>query len=372
MNKGLKALEQRVLDRGQCAACGACLSLCPYLRSYRGRIAKLHDCDLEEGRCFAYCPRTEVDLDEIYRHVYGASCEDVEIGPVRRILMARAKDALLREVGQNGGVVSALTDLALREGTIHAAILTRRDADLLPQGYIATNTKDVLACAGSSYVTGHTLEALNRGPWQGDERIGAVGLPCQVLALSRMRASQLDSRTPVDRVDLVIGLFCTWALDYKRFITFLRKRFGDRPISKLDITPPPERLLNVSVEGALNQVPLDEIRSFIRPSCQVCIDMTSEFSDISIGTVEGKEGWNTVVVRTEKGEALLHRAEAEGVIETESLPEDKLGHLKEASLLKKRRALDALRALGELEDAYLTLPPKMIDRILSETKEVTP
>jgi coenzyme F420 hydrogenase subunit beta len=372
VNRGLKALEEKVFEQDSCAACGACLSLCPYLRSWKGRVVKLDDCNLEEGRCFAYCPRTEVDLDKVYHKIFGKRYEEIEIGPFRKIMMARAKDPMWRKKAQTGGVVSALVDFALREKMIQAAVLTPRDGDLLPQGKIIKGRKEILSCAGSSYVSGPTLEALNKGPWKGEERIGIVGLPCQVLSLARMKASTLEKRTPIDQVDFVIGLFCTWALDYKPFMAFLRERTRGSAIKKLNITPPPERILEVTGDGQLHQIPVDDIRLFIRPSCRVCLDMTAELSDVSVGTVEGKKTWNTVVVRTEMGEKLLRQAKKAGVIETRALPEDNLNHLKEASLLKKRRALDALKERGGIEKAYFTLSADLVKRILSESGEVKP
>jgi coenzyme F420 hydrogenase subunit beta len=219
---------------------------------------------------------------------------------------------------------------------------------------------------GSSYVAGPTLEPLNREDWEGKERIGVVGIPCQILALAKMKTSPIEKRSPVDRVALVVGLFCTWALTYAPFIEYLRKRVDGARIQKLDITPPPERLLKVITDSKVWNIPLDEIRSFIMPTCGVCLDMTSELSDISIGTVEGEEGWNTVLVRTDRGDKLLGSAEAAGVIETQPLPEENLKHLKEASLLKKRRALSALEERGELNDGYLILSPEIIQQILSE------
>jgi len=372
MNRGLKGLEEKVLDRELCAACGACLSLCPYLRSWKGRVAKIDNCKLEEGRCFAYCPRTEVDLDEVFQRVFGKGYEDIEMGPVRKIVMARAKSRIWTKKAQTGGVVSALFDFALREGVVQAGILTPRDGDMLPQGKVITRRKEILRCVGSSYVAGPTLEALNRGPWNGKERIGIVGLPCQVLALARMKASKLEKRTPIDRVDLVIGLFCTWALDYKPFMAFLNERVGRRSIEKLNITPPPERILEVTAGNKLYRIPVDDIRPFIRPSCRVCMDMTAELSDLSVGTVEGKEGWNTVIVRTAIGENLLRRAKKAGIIETRTLPQNNLNHLIEASLLKKRRALGALNEKGGIEKGYFRLSAHLIKRILSEAKEAAP
>lgn len=371
VNRGLKALEEKVFSRDLCASCGACLSLCPYLRSWKGRVVKLDDCNLEEGRCFAYCPRTDIDLDEIYQGIFRKNYEEIEMGPFRKILMARAKDPLFKKKAQTGGVVSALIDFALREKMIQAGILTPRDGDLLPQGRIIKGRKEILSCAGSSYVSGPTLEALNRGPWKGEERIGVVGLPCQVLALARMKTSKLEKKTPIDRVALVIGLFCTWALDYKPFMAFLYDRVDGYSIKKLNITPPPERILEVTAGNKLYRIPVDDIRSFIRSSCRVCLDMTAELSDISIGTVEGKEGWNTVIVRTVEGEDLLKRAKNAGVVETRPLPKDNLSHLKEASLLKKRRALDALNEKGGMGKAYFTLSPNLIERVLTGTEGVT-
>ena len=190
MNKGLEALENQVLAKGLCAACGACVSLCPYLRSCQGRIVKLDSCDLEQGRCFAYCPRTEVAPEEILRTLFGDHDQDSQVGPVRRMMMARARDPVWAQKVQNGGVVSALTDFAITKGIIQSAILTGREDNLLPRGRIAVNREDILACAGSGYASGPTLEALNRGPWQGDERIGVVGFLVQLEHVHGMHLGQ--------------------------------------------------------------------------------------------------------------------------------------------------------------------------------------
>jgi coenzyme F420 hydrogenase subunit beta len=140
VDKGLKALEEKVFSRDLCAACGACLSLCPYLRSWKGKVVKLDDCNLEEGRCFAYCPRTEVDLNEVYQKIFGKNYEEIEMGPFRKIMMARAKDPILRKKAQTGGVVSSLIDFALQEKMIQAGILTPRDGDLLPESIIESSS----------------------------------------------------------------------------------------------------------------------------------------------------------------------------------------------------------------------------------------
>ncbi len=99
------------------------------------------------------------------------------------------------------------------------------------------------------------------------------------------------------------------------------------------------------------------------------MDMTSELSDLSVGTVEGVDGWNTIVVRTDRGEDLLHRALDAGVLESKPLPDENTQHLKTASVLKKQRALKALKERGEMEDGYIVLSSEIIQRILSYPTE---
>ncbi len=359
--RGLSALTERVLGRDLCTLCGACASLCPYLKGWRGRIAKLDECDLPEGRCFAYCPRTELDLDALNRAVFGRDYQDRVLGPTASIVAARAAEKAIRDRAQTGGVVSALVAFALESGLIGRAVLTRRGDDLLPRGAVAQTRKEVLACAGSSYVSGPTLETFNL--LDGDGAVGLVGLPCQVQALAKMRASPLEKKTPIEAVGLVIGLFCTWAFDWRPLAEFLTEKTGGRPIVGLDITPPPDRRLVVRTEDGSFDLPLDEVRPFIRPGCAVCLDMTAELADLSVGTLEGRPGWNTLIVRSETGRKLTEAALAAGVIETEELARDKLDHLKFASMLKKKRAVEALKARGQAEGGYLKPPPGMLAEI---------
>jgi coenzyme F420 hydrogenase subunit beta len=256
-------------------------------------------------------------------------------------------------------------DLALREGFAHAAILTERRANLLPEGRIVRDPGEILTLAGSGYVAGPTLEAFNTGSFEKEECIALVGLPCQVTALTKMRVSKMDRRPPVDQVVMVIGLFCTWALSYGPFIHYLNNRVGDARVRKMDITPPPERLVNVTTDSETFHIPVDEIRPFIRSGCGVCVDMTAELADLSVGMVEGRPGWNTIIVRTQAGEDLFVRAEEKGILETGPLHEGYLIHLREASRLKKLRAFNALKERGDADGGYLRMEDQMRRRIMS-------
>jgi len=311
-----------------------------------------------------------VNLETLHQEVFGQSYSNIEIGLFKQVKMVRASSPALRQKAQTAGVVSALMKFALKEGLINGAVLTHRTPDHLPLGKVIRRPNEILSCAGSSYVAGPTLQALNQGPWKDAERIGVVGTPCQVLAMRKMSVSPLKKTTPIDRVTLIVGLFCTWALTYDPFMKYLKNRVNGARIRKLDITPPPERLLKVITDNDQRwDIPLDEIRPFIRTTCGICLDMTSEFSDLSVGTVEGVQGWSTVIIRTDLGEKLLRQAEAARIVKSQPLPEENLKHLREASLLKKQRALLRLKERGELEDGYLTLSHELIGRILSKANE---
>ena len=367
--KGSQALQEEVRAQRLCALCGACAGLCPYHVPYRGRMVTLDDCTLAQGRCYAFCPRTPVDLDLLNQTVFGAPYPEGELGTAREVLMSRATDAALRSRAQYGGTVSSLASFALRTGLIDTAVLTGADSAMQPTGRAVRDEAGVLACAGSNFVASPTLETFNREAAGDARRIGVVATPCQTLALAKMRASPLENRNNIDKLALVIGLFCTWALRYDDFARFLAERVPLDQITKVDIPPPPAGVFEVYTDSKRVAIPIDQVRNFIRATCNFCPDMTAEFADVSVGAAEGVEGWNTLIVRSNAGAKLVEAARAEGVLETASLPEASLQHVKEASLLKKKRALSNIaETTGSRENLlYLEASREVLETFLSGT-----
>jgi len=62
-----------------------------------------------------------------------------------------------------------------------------------------------------------------------------------------------------------------------------------------------------------------------------------------VGMVEGIQDWNTLIVRTPAGKRFIDKAKKAGVINTKPLEQIRLEHLKEASSIKKKRAVDAIQ-----------------------------
>jgi len=325
------------------------------------------ECNLSQGRCYAFCPRTPADLDELSQTVLGVPYSDDGLGAYRKIVMTRATDAATRARAQYGGTVSALVSFALREGAIDSAVLTSSDEQMLPAGIAVRDEAGVLACAGSNYAAAPTLAAFNREAATDARRIGVVATPCQALALAKMRASPLPNGNHIEKLALVVGLFCTWALRYGDFIEFLQERTQLSEITKVDIPPPPAETFDVYGGASHTSIPLAEVRRFIRSTCDLCIDMTAELADFSVGSAEGVDGWNTLIIRSQAGEELVDAAVSSGALETAALPEENLEHLKQAALTKKKRALaNILGRTGDPDDLlYLNLSRKALERLLA-------
>jgi coenzyme F420 hydrogenase subunit beta len=366
--KGQQSLRAEVIDKGLCALCGACSGMCPYFAAYRGRMVALDDCAVDEGRCYGFCPRTSTDLDAVSNAVFGAEYDAGALGKTAEVLMTRSADDAVRSKTQYGGTVTALTAFALEGGFIDGAVLTRTDSSLLPSGTLARTAADVLSHARSNYVAAPTLAAFNREAGRGVlQRLGVVATPCQALALGKMRAAKLDNRGHVEKLSLVVGLFCTWALDYESFTHRLARESSPDRITKFDVPPPPANVFDIYSGSGKVSLPLDEVREFIRPSCNVCLDMTAEFADVSVGSAEGIEGWNTLIVRSERGMELVEAARKTGIIETGALPDANLNHLRSASIGKRRRALQSIRRMTGNDDdfGYLQMSAEMRDRLLA-------
>ena len=320
---GARELVAQVLDKGLCIGCGACVELCPYFKNRMGRTTMPFACDLARGRCYAYCPKTDAAAGEP--------------APYRQALAARAGEKARTNGVQDGGAVTALMTFALERGFIDGAVLTDRDG-LVPVPRLVTRADEVAACAGSKYTAAPTLAALNRGIKEGFGRLGVVATPCQASAVANLRSNPMDSAEFTDPVALVVGLFCTWALDTRPFVAFLEERMVVTSIRAMDIPPPPANVLVVTTDVGTVEFPLDDIRPLVPDACHECADMTAERADVAVGAMEGRPGWNTLIIRTDVGQTLVEQAIRAGWLETGEMPAANLEHLTEAAANKREGA----------------------------------
>lgn len=352
---GPNALMERVHKQNLCVGCGGCVDLCPYFKTYRGRTTQLFPCTLDQGRCHAYCPKAEVDLDHLARLRGAESYDPSPLGRFRQLWAARAGDRWAGKKAQSGGTVSALIAFALATGRIDTAVLTDRKG-MEPFPVLITRPEEVERCATSKYTAAPTLSVLNRAIREGRDRIGVVATPCQATAVAQLLANPLGMENFNDPVALVVGLFCTWALDTRKLMAFLSERLDPAAIVKMDIPPPPAEQLIIDTTKGRMEIPLSDIRPLVPDGCRICPDMTAEWADVSVGVLEDQPAWNTLIVRTAIGESLVKDAVAKGWLVLRELPDSNATHLTWAAANKKKRGLVKAQSDGFLNTDADTAP----------------
>jgi coenzyme F420 hydrogenase subunit beta len=163
------------------------------------------------------------------------------------------------------------------------------------------------------------------------EKIALVGTPCHMVAASKLeKFSDLLGDSPID---IKIGLFCMENFSY----SYMKKLLDQNNINMNDIKEcriEKNYLWFYLTEERIFKIPLNKAKSCIRKNCNICMDFTSQLSDISVGSVGSEEGWSTLLVRTDKGLDLLKDAENDNYIETK--PIDESG-IKMIEMLSKKK-----------------------------------
>jgi len=273
-----------------------------------------------------------------------------EIGAVKGFYITRATDEQIRKGAQHGGTVTALMMLALQEGIIDTAIIAEGGENFLHHGIAVNDPSEVKKRGKSKFIVSPTVAEFNRAAKGEAKKIGIVATPCQVLALAKMRLKPVPvDEGNIDKLKLVIGLFCGWALSWRRFVDLLREKTGLNAIAGMDI-PPQKHTLEVYAKDGTIEFSMEQVNSCIRGACHYCFDTTAEFSDISVGSARLPEGWeetrtwNQVIVRTQRGDDLVQLARARGLLEFREAPREALDELKNSAMEKKRTALKSIVA----------------------------
>lgn len=147
-----------------------------------------------------------------------------------------------------------------------------------------------------------------------ERRIAMVGTPCEIMAASKLK-HYTDSP-----IDVKLGLFCMENFSYKYFVNLLNE-YGLKmdDIEKFRIEKGYVSLL-LKTKDTIN-IPLSNAKRIIRKNCNICVELTSETSDLSIGSIGSEDGWSTVIVRTEKGEEIIEGALEQEFIEAKDFTE---------------------------------------------------
>ncbi|HOQ09729.1 MAG TPA: Coenzyme F420 hydrogenase/dehydrogenase, beta subunit C-terminal domain [Syntrophomonadaceae bacterium] len=324
-------LKAEVLSTSACALCGACLDWCPYLKNIEDHLVLRFDCPVEHGRCYSVCPRTLTDWQAINERYLADVPYDSDIGAYQTVFRVRRLQPIQDQ--QDGGTVSTLLQTALDNNMVEGVLITGSGDPLTPQPYLADQEEDIRKAAGSRFLASPSLRKIMEAREKGMEKLAVVGRPCQVQALRKMDYNKPADSPPLDV--LSIGLFCMWSLSWS-FKDYLASTYPDLTFLRMAI---PQHAVELYTNEGIKQIPVETVQSYIRPGCRYCLDMTSELADISVGAFEPEAGWNTVIVRTERGRELLDKAREANLLQIEEYPSEELERLRGASHNKKVRGL---------------------------------
>ena len=371
-----KFLKKYVLEEGLCTGCGACVGLCPYQVIYHDRTVQLHHCDLEDGKCYAFCPRTTTDLTALRKLLFEKDDLTPEIGAVKGYYFSQAVDPELRKIAQHGATVTALMELALAEGLIDSAIVSSRNQEFMQNGAIVNDRVTLRKNASSKFTVSPTIAAFNQLVTDDKGNIGVVATPCQALALTKMKLVKEDT-AKIDQLKLVVGLYCGWTLSAEKYTKLLlEKNIGVESITGMDI-PAGKNVLELYTNNDAKSIPFDEVQECIREACLYCMDSTAEYADVSVGSArfagnwEEVRHWNQLIVRTAKGRELVELAVKRGTLEVREASAESLKELKDAAANKKKQALkNIIQKSGSIKKLlYLDSRDPVVQKYL--TKKVS-
>jgi len=334
---GGRDLKNDILNTSLCALCGACLDWCPYIKNLDDNLVITFDCNVNDGRCYAACPRTKTDWKQVNNKFFDEMDWSDELGSLKKIYRVKSHEPVPGQ--QDGGTVSALMKTALEDNLTDALLLTRGQENMKPHTFIGTSLSDIEQAAGSKFLASTGIRKIMEASQRGIKRLLVVGRPCQIQALRKMQLHQAEQLQDMEII--TIGLFCMWSLSWD-FTGYLQDEYPGLDIKSMSI---PRHGVEIMTSEGVKIIPTEKVREYIRPGCRYCLDMTSELADISVGAFEAEAGWNTVIIRNSSGIGLLRKTVEQGRLEVEEFPYGELQLLKQASFNKKARNLNLIKEL---------------------------
>ncbi len=274
------------------------------------------------------------------------------LGTYKQVLKARSTDKEVQKISQDGGIATGLLKFALEEKIIDGAVVAGpSDEFWKPEPTVALTVDEILAAAGTKYTLSPNLWVVKEAVRQyGLEKAGIVTIPCQTMGLRKMQSYPIGVRFVADKIALDIGIFCTENFPFESLKTFIESKAGVSfdLVEKMDIG---KGKFWVHTADDLISFPIKETHGYEQNGCKICLDLVSELSDVSTGSIGAPDGWSTVLTRTESGDSIFSKAVEAGVIETQPADEGKFGlemltKLATSKKEKNQKEIDRRKELG--------------------------
>lgn len=367
MLRTIKTLQD-VVDWDLCTGCGACYYACSdgavslvNIESVGIRPRFNSSSCAECTKCLSICPGFNVDAETSTGVVLKQSEADHAFGPALEIWEGYAADPEIRYRGSSGGILSALALYCLeREGmafVLHTAMDQERP--WLNKTVCSRTRSELLERTGSRYAPASPCEGMAEIENSASPCV-FIGKPCDTAAAGMLRVD----RPELDKnLGLVLSFFCAGTPSTKGTLDLI-KSFDVRaddveavhyrgegwPGEFRVLYDGGSRKQSLSYEKAWGA--LTHYRSL---RCNLCPDGLGRVADISCGdawensTAAGEPGLSIVIVRTARGQEILHRAIASGYVKLQPVGSSSV-FAAQVNLLRRRTEifgrLAALRIFG--------------------------
>jgi len=316
-----------VFNAGVCCHCGWCSSVCPVNAIVVTSDTLEVDTDkcMKCGLCFTVCPRS-FSIFQAYKSIKkmdkSVKFSD-KIGAYMNTYSGSTTKSEIKEVRQDGGVVSSLLEYLLANKLVDAIIAVQHSKDLWkPEPVIVDNIKDLYKTGGTKYANSPSLSILEKAKEY--DKIAIVGVPCMMKAIEKGNLFPSGLHF-FKNIKYKIGLFCMESFSYEQMLNLVKEQFNKdiNDLTKMNIDRG-KFIINLQ-SGEELDIPLKEIQSYARGNCHYCEDLTSDYADISVGSIGSQSGWSTVITRTKDGEDIYQGAIKAGLIESKNLKDVKPG-----------------------------------------------
>ena len=340
-----------------CLGCGACAVACPQdaisLADIEGQgirpfidNTKCKRC----AECVKACPGIGISQPEFT----GETIPELRKswGPVLEVWEGHASDPEIRFKGSSGGAATALALYCLEKedmgGVLH--IGASADEPLRNVAFLSENREDLVKRTGSRYSPAAPCEKLDL-IMKAESPCVFIGKPCDVAALRKLQGLSIKLR---DKAGLAISIFCAGTPSTNGTLALvgaLRAEPGEvgavryrgcgwPGTAMIELGTPCREVREMSYEQSWGDI-LSRHTQF---RCRLCPDGTGELADISCGDPwyrkadPGEAGSSLVLVRTEAGRTILHRALDDSYVLLRKISPTLLPKA-QTSLLKKRQSL---------------------------------
>ncbi|MEN6592597.1 MAG: coenzyme F420 hydrogenase subunit beta [Methanobacterium sp.] len=280
------------------------------------------------------------------------------LGTYKQITLARSTDKQIQKISQDGGIATGLLCFALDEKIIDGAVVAGPSDEMWkPEPTVALSSDEIMAAAGTKYTLSPNMWMVKEAVRQyGLEKAGIVTIPCQTMGLRKMQSYPIGVRFVADKIALDIGICCTENFPFESLKTFISAKAGVNfdLVEKMDIG---KGKFWVKTQDDMISFPIKETHGYEQSGCKVCLDLVSELSDISTGSIGAPDDWSAVQVRTDIGETVFNKAVDAGAIELKPIDEGKFG-LEMLTRLSRSKKEKAMKEIDRRKELGLPVPYK--------------